>query len=51
MHFAQQVRKLPVGHIGAPQDVAAVIVFLASDLAKQVTGAEYAGNGGSYVAA
>ncbi|MBV8346511.1 MAG: SDR family oxidoreductase [Mycolicibacterium sp.] len=51
MHFAQQVRKLPVGHIGAPQDVAAVIVFLASDLAKQVTGAEYAVNGGSYVAA
>jgi NAD(P)-dependent dehydrogenase (short-subunit alcohol dehydrogenase family) len=51
VHFAQQVRKLPVVHIGAPQDVAAVIVFLASDLAKQVTGAEYTVNGGSYVAA
>ncbi|MEE6166722.1 MULTISPECIES: SDR family oxidoreductase [unclassified Mycolicibacterium] len=32
------MRKLPVGHIGAPEDVAAAIVFLASDLAKQVTG-------------
>ncbi|QBJ96602.1 SDR family oxidoreductase [Rhodococcus sp. ABRD24] len=51
VHFAQEVRKLPVGHIGAPEDVAAAIVFLSSDLAKQVTGAEYTVNGGSYIAA
>lgn len=51
VHFATEVRKLPVGHIGAPEDVAAAIVFLASDLAKQVTGAEYTVNGGSYTAA
>lgn len=51
VHFAQEVRKLPVGHIGAPEDVAAAIVFLSSDLAKQVTGAEYTVNGGSYVGA
>ncbi|OBC17122.1 3-oxoacyl-ACP reductase [Mycobacterium sp. 852013-50091_SCH5140682] len=50
-HFATEVRKLPVGHIGAPEDVAAAIVFLASDIAKQVTGAEYTVNGGSYTAA
>lgn len=50
-HFATDVRKLPVGHIGAPRDVAAAIVFLASDLATQVTGAEYTVNGGSYTAA
>ena len=51
VHFAKEVRKLPVGHIGAPEDVASAIVFLASDLAKQVTGAEYTVNGGSYTAA
>lgn len=51
VHFATEVRKLPTGHIGAPEDVASAIVFLASDLAKQVTGAEYTVNGGSYTAA
>jgi NAD(P)-dependent dehydrogenase (short-subunit alcohol dehydrogenase family) len=50
-YFAQDVRKLPIGHIGVPEDVAAAVVFLASDLAKQVTGAEYTVNGGSYGAA
>ncbi|MEI4741975.1 SDR family oxidoreductase [Rhodococcus erythropolis] len=51
VHFAKEVRKLPVGHIGTPADVAAAIVFLSSDLARQVTGAEYTVNGGSHVAA
>ncbi len=51
VHFAKEVRKLPVGHIGAPEDVAAAIVYLASDISRQVTGAEYTVNGGSYVAA
>lgn len=40
-HFAKEVRNLPLGRIGAPEDVAAAIVFLSSDLAKQVTGSEY----------
>lgn len=45
-HFAKVVRNLPLGRIGAPEDVAAAIVFLSSDLAKQVTGSEYAVDSG-----
>ena len=48
-HFATEVRKLPLGKLGRPQDVAAAVVFLASDLAAQVTGSEYCVNGGSYI--
>jgi NAD(P)-dependent dehydrogenase (short-subunit alcohol dehydrogenase family) len=51
VHFAKEVRKLPVGKIGAPEDVAAAIAFLASGRSNQVTGAEYTVNGGSYAAA
>lgn len=51
VHFAQEVRKLPVGHLGQPEDVAAAVAFLASDISSQVTGAEYTVNGGSYFAA
>ncbi|MBO9523497.1 MAG: SDR family oxidoreductase [Nocardioidaceae bacterium] len=50
-HFATEVRKLPLGKLGRPDDVAAAVVFLASDLASQVTGSEYCVNGGSYVGA
>jgi NAD(P)-dependent dehydrogenase (short-subunit alcohol dehydrogenase family) len=50
-HFVKEVRKLPTGRLGRPEEVASVIVFLASDLAGQVTGAEYTINGGSYAAA
>jgi NAD(P)-dependent dehydrogenase (short-subunit alcohol dehydrogenase family) len=39
-HFAKEVRKLPLGRIGQPEDVAAAIVFLSSDRARQVTGAD-----------
>lgn len=48
-HFATEVRKLPSGRLGQPEEVAAVVALLASQVSAQVTGAEYAVNGGSYV--
>lgn len=45
-HFAKVVRKMPVGRLGSPQDVANAVFFLASDLAQQVTGSDYHVNGG-----
>jgi NAD(P)-dependent dehydrogenase (short-subunit alcohol dehydrogenase family) len=45
-HFAKEVRKMPLGRLGRPQDVANAIVFLASDAASHVTGADYQVDGG-----
>jgi NAD(P)-dependent dehydrogenase (short-subunit alcohol dehydrogenase family) len=45
--FVTVDRKMALHHLGTPDDVAAVILFLASDLARQITGSEYAVNGGS----
>lgn len=45
-HFAKEVRKLPLGRMGRPEDVANAIVFLASDVASHVTGADYQVDGG-----
>jgi len=50
-HFVKNVRQLPTQRMGTPEDVAAVLVFLASDLARQITGSDYAVNGGSIRAA
>jgi NAD(P)-dependent dehydrogenase (short-subunit alcohol dehydrogenase family) len=45
--FAKGVSQLPLGRIGRPEEVASVVLFLASDQGSFVTGAEYTVNGGS----
>jgi NAD(P)-dependent dehydrogenase (short-subunit alcohol dehydrogenase family) len=50
-HFAKDVRKLPLQKIGDVDDVARVIAFLASDVSKHVTGADYTVDGGIVAAA
>jgi NAD(P)-dependent dehydrogenase (short-subunit alcohol dehydrogenase family) len=45
-HFVRDVRGMPLGRIGEPEDVAALVVFLASDLARQITGSDFRVDGG-----
>ena len=42
-------RRIPLGRLGAPDDVADCVVFLASDLARYVTGAALLVDGGLFV--
>jgi NAD(P)-dependent dehydrogenase (short-subunit alcohol dehydrogenase family) len=45
-HFVREVRGMPLGRIGEPEDVAAMAAFLACDLAKQITGSDFRVDGG-----
>jgi NAD(P)-dependent dehydrogenase (short-subunit alcohol dehydrogenase family) len=46
-HFVSEIHRLPLGRLGEPREVAAVAVFLASDVAANVTGSDYRVDGGA----
>ena len=41
---------IPVGRLGKPEEIAAMVVFLASEQGAFATGATFAVNGGQYMA-
>ena len=43
------LEKLPAGHIGQPEEIAAAIIFLASEKASYITGQVIHANGGMYL--
>jgi 3-oxoacyl-[acyl-carrier protein] reductase len=45
----QMAQQVPLGRLGQPEDVAALVVFLASDEARHVTGQVVHVNGGQYL--
>ena len=45
----QLLKRIPAGRLGSPDDVAQVVVFLASDAASYITGATLHVNGGMYM--
>ena len=46
---ARMAARVPLGRLGDPEDVAGPIVFLASDMARYVTGAALLVDGGAFV--
>jgi NAD(P)-dependent dehydrogenase (short-subunit alcohol dehydrogenase family) len=49
-HLARTIETIPLGRPSQPEDIADVIVFLASDDARYVTGASLDANGGIFMA-
>ena len=47
---ARMDQRVPIGHIGRPEDIAEAALYLASDAARQVTGAILAVDGGGHLA-
>jgi L-rhamnose 1-dehydrogenase len=47
--LAYMKNRIPLGRLGVPEDVASVVVFLASDMAKYVTGSALLVDGGLFV--
>ena len=45
-HIASVERLIPMGRFGKPEEIATVVVFLASDEASFVTGADFPADGG-----
>ena len=45
----EMASRIPVGHMGEPEDIAAVAVFLASDRSSFMTGQTLHANGGTYM--
>jgi NAD(P)-dependent dehydrogenase (short-subunit alcohol dehydrogenase family) len=46
----QMLERIPLRRLGTPQEVASVVVFLASDESSYITGAVIDVNGGSFMA-
>ena len=44
------IKQIPVGRMGVPSEIAAIVSFLASDEAAFITGATLSANGGQYMA-
>lgn len=42
-------KRIPLGRLGEPEDIVGPVVFLASDMARYVTGAAFLADGGLYV--
>lgn len=43
------IAQIPVGRLGTPEEMAAIVAFLASDVAGFITGADISANGGQYM--
>lgn len=47
--IAQMNKRIPLGRLGEPEDIVGPAIFLASDMARYVTGAGFLADGGAFV--